>query len=584
VARRLALLAGLTLGAWAFAGCGGGASTSATDTGLTPLGGTPSADGTAFGRLGEALPSGAAGDGLGAILTAAGKDKAGHPVGPANRFAPTAARVAVLVHVGALPRPGRLAIDWYAVGADGKERLLADRRLAVRGRQWAWSVGRAPGPVQPGLYEIVARLRGSERATWFTVGDLEPPKISTAATVAPAPKPMLASDTQAAPTSEWDSWNDGTVPDAPAPAAGGSQAECDLGTGGTALAVDVDAWAGTTLVADRCGLVTLSAGISGGLVQQASGPEGTGAYIDPCDLPGGTDAPGTVVQLAGSSEQGAQATGSVELIDLGLPPMVLGQLQPPDGTKVHPGNTIKARVGAVDVPFASGIHKVDIYGDGELIGTWTRPDGQAKPCNKGRFAAAFDVSYTVPAKPPPVVEIYARAEDYAGHFGWAAWHFPTQGTTWTGKVVGHIEQQVPSGNQIGDADVTVTLTEDAEGKITGVLDGTQTQDLDLETCPSTTSSPGRIHAQVSGTHEGDTVSLELGAVEFTPPGVTPCPGAGPPATMGSLIDPLFPPLGKALAAVVRQDDGTFHAEASGTSGSMYPYTDSYTVDLKPTGD
>ena len=113
----------------------------------------------------------------------------------------------------------------------------------------------------------------------------------------------------------------------------------------------------------------------------------------------------------------------------------------------------------------------------------------------------------------------------------------------------------------------------------GVLNGQQIQTLDLSNCPSATHSPGHIRAEVSGTFKDDVLSLELGAVSFTKPGVTPCPW-GPPEVMGSLVDPLFPPVGKALSSITKQADGKYHGEARGTYGQMYPYTVDFTIDLK----
>ncbi len=88
---------------------------------------------------------------------------------------------------------------------------------------------------------------------------------------------------------------------------------------------------------------------------------------------------------------------------------------------------------------------------------------------------------------------------------------------------------------------------------------------------------------LTGTHHGDAVSLELGRIGFTPPDVTPCPGAGEPGKIGALADPLLPPVGQALSAITKQDDGTFRAEASGTYGVTYPYDVSFTIELKPSG-
>src|SRR5438309_2638977 len=131
--RRLPILAaGVAAGVVVVAGClGGGGGKSSANT-VQPLNHFPRRTGTVLDRTREALPRDRSGVGLLGVVTASGKDRRGHPVKAANRFTPaTARRVAVLVQVGALPRPGQLAIDWYSIDASGKEHRLTERHLRI---------------------------------------------------------------------------------------------------------------------------------------------------------------------------------------------------------------------------------------------------------------------------------------------------------------------------------------------------------------------------------------------------------------------------------------------------------------------
>jgi hypothetical protein len=562
-------------------GGGGGGGNSSSD-GLVRLTTLPRAKGTLLGRLSEALPRRSPGGGVVGIVVAAGKDRRGRPVKPAARFTPANARqIAVVVRVGALRRPGRLAVEWYSIDGAGRERRLHESHVSVSGHQWAWSIGRAPAPVATGLYEAVAHVAGSELATWFSVGSERPPAVSQQA-AGGAPELVSADEGGAL----WDAWSEGTA-GPQQPPGGASSGECFLWTHGgedgiAAFAFTVPVAAGADCTQDATATATVGAAVSGEPTDLASGEAAKHSVarteVDPCTLPGGSDLPGTVVHVLGKDGRGHTATAEVQLADLSPGPIVAGESTPPDGSRVNPGDKITLHFGAGELPFAKGIHKVEFFANGAPLREWSAGD-TPKACDKERFMSEFGGHYTVPADPPPVVELVVRAEDYDSHFGWQTWEFPTRGATWRGTVTARLEQEVPAGMQESDAQLAATLSEDPNGNVTGVLVGEQSQELHLSNCPSTTHSPGRIRAEVSGTFKDDVLSLELGAVDFSKPGVTPCP-FGPPAVMGSLIDALYAPLGKALASITKEGDGRYHAEAKGTSGHVYKYTVRYTIVLK----
>jgi hypothetical protein len=507
----------------------------------------------------------------------------GVSVAHGNRFSPRGAQqVTIDVDVGSLRRARPLTVDWYSIDAAGSATRLERQRETVTASDRAWFRARSRGPAPRGLYEVRARIGASERVTWFHVGDVRPPAGQPQASATAGHAELISDDQEGVP---WDEFAAGKTNDqeqnpAGDPFVGG----CIFHVGGGGYLGWIDAWAAPTLTDQHCGLITLSAAVTGEPVTQASGDEGAVKNIDPCDLPGGTDAAGTVVHLRGTAELGDKPqTWDVTLVDIGTPPMVAGTSTPAAGTRVHAGDTIKFRVGALEMPFSTGIKRVEFSGTNSKVREWVSPDKTPKACDKTRFIKGFEFAYVVPGNPPPVVEILVRAEDYAGHVGWESWDFPTQGATWTGSMHASLEQHVQAGRQESEAEGKVLLTEDGEGNVTGLIDGQQIQTLDLDYCPSATHSPGRIHAEVSGTRKGDVLSLELGAVDFTKPGVTPCPQGGLPFVMGSLIDPLYPPLGKALSEITKGGDGKWRADAEGTYGVMDKYTVHYVFILKREG-
>ena len=138
-----------------------------------------------------------------------------------------------------------------------------------------------------------------------------------------------------------------------------------------------------------------------------------------------------------------------------------------------------------------------------------------------------------------------------------------------------LSQPVPSGTQYSDAVLDLALRDDGHGKLTGELSGTQSQTLALSTCPSTTVTPGTVSAKLTGTRDDSTMSLVAEGVDYTPPQVTPCPGAGLPGVIGGLF--IFPQTAAALQGLKGQPARyRYHHKETLYSGP-YPFTVEYSV-------
>jgi hypothetical protein len=126
----------------------------------------------------------------------------------------------------------------------------------------------------------------------------------------------------------------------------------------------------------------------------------------------------------------------------------------------------------------------------------------------------------------------------AGYFGKVEW-------SWVQRLYG-------GNTQYFTAKADLKLTVNSNGAVTGQLEGTQTQKLDLPAmtpaCTSDTVTPGTLQASVAGqfTPDRQSLSLTITPTQFTPPQVTPCP-AGPPGVADNIqTDPDFATVLQAL--------------------------------------
>lgn len=149
---------------------------------------------------------------------------------------------------------------------------------------------------------------------------------------------------------------------------------------------------------------------------------------------------------------------------------------------------------------------------------------------------------------------------------------------WVGVLSWRLRQPVAAGTQLSEALVDLALTENGKGELTGKLEGTQTQTLLLSTCPSSTVTPGTVKAHLTGERTGTTMRLTAGAIAYTPPDVTPCPGSGAPGVIGGLF--VFPQTAPALQSLIGNAKRGYryrHQETVTVGAGPYPYTLEYSI-------
>ncbi|MGH2692747.1 MAG: hypothetical protein ACRDHM_09625, partial [Actinomycetota bacterium] len=204
---------------------------------------------------------------------------------------------------------------------------------------------------------------------------------------------------------------------------------------------DVDAsvsWIGT------CSQMTLTAAVSGSPQTIASKEIDASSLLrflngatDVCELPGGSDLPGTAVNFGATGSEGATKTTDYTLPDLGEALIAAAESRPAAGSSVDPGQQIDFHaIGMVMMP-ALGIEKLSLYVDGVLLESVGNYSGSAQPvsCDPGRLIAnlvAID-KYRVPDDPPLVIEACAEVLGFDGNKNRDCIEFYT-GEVWEGTV------------------------------------------------------------------------------------------------------------------------------------------------------
>jgi hypothetical protein len=150
-----------------------------------------------------------------------------------------------------------------------------------------------------------------------------------------------------------------------------------------------------------------------------------------------------------------------------------------------------------------------------------------------------------------------------------------QHASYIGVLSWGLRQPVPSGTQLSDAVLDLAVRDDGHGKLTGKLAGTQSQTLDLSTCPSTTVSPGTVRARLTGKRNDSKMRLVAEGVDYTEPQVTPCPGAGLPGVIGGLF--IFPQTATALAGLKGDPHRYRYHHQETVPAGAYPFTIEYSV-------
>ena len=407
------------------------------------------------------------------VVTAAAIDRHARPLKVSTAFAETAKQIVAVAFVGKVPSGSQVTIAWEAYDPVGGVREMFAQRVRVSSFQRAYSTAVAKGRLTLGSYRVHVTLGDQEIETPFNVAELVRGRPApTGPPDDPAPGASGAEDA------------DLCVPqcnDQPSASVGPCASVTSVYGEGMGPVVDAHIFADPS----QCrGGVTLAATVRGPFKVVLTN---VGGYIDntidPCDLPGGNDEPGTVVQLEGyaAGHESEAKHGEVTLIDINPFPLIEGSSQPQTGTKVKPGDTIHFRVSAVEVPATTGVRSLTATTNFYSRLVQDKID-TAKPCTMSKWGRVVDFVLTVPKKPPPVIEVHFVARDFATRQSTLTAYYPTTGHLWKGTIsaTATLTTHVPcvggplcvngivrTGPFIGYYDGTLELVEDTQGAIKG---------------------------------------------------------------------------------------------------------------------
>ena len=425
--------------------------------------------------------------------------KDGSATAPRLSFTTEDQRVTALVGLGSDVGTGStLRVAWYRLTEiDGREELFT-HEIPVGPGGSAFSEGLAAGGLAPGVYLTVATLGEREvRMPWVVRIAESGSARDQSGGVSGAAQPATGDEDWNVPDGGDSGWNEPSGPDEPPPPPG----PCEVLRvfAGFEPFADVSAsasWQGT------CSSMTLAATVSGPALPIASVSE-----IDParlpflagaaglCDLPGGSDLPGTVVHLTATWSEGATGTAYFTVPDFGETLEALVQSIPDPGVRVEPGQRIRLRGMAVVMPAALGVEKVSLRAGDQLIDEVGNASetSSPEPCDFGRLGAVDRTSFTVPQNPPAVLEICADARGFDGTKASHCIEFYT-GEVWQGEVTGDAVQAQCSPPSVPlSGEIRLVVAPD------GTVSGTVTERRDGFTCAGTPVPAFEGNYTVTGT-------------------------------------------------------------------------------------
>lgn len=422
------------------------------------------------------------------MLVAESVDAKGNPVEPTFTFPTSARRMTVLVQVGKVTG-SPLTVAWYR-----GEKKLFEHTVEVGSYERAYSVGKTPGRLAPGTYRATATLEGKTAELEWDVAGESGAAATTAASATAGSEPtagesaVTASPTQPTlfDTANDPGWRDYFGEDDDVRNYFHGDRDCMVVLFATSSGSNLD------YEADTVGLRTGAEGCKGATVDVTAGAGTLVSYtaaapgavtaihlaVDPCSLPGGSDLPGATARFRAATDGYAPpvvANLTVTLGDDTLAPRVRVTSTPAGGTKVEAGDQINVKVIAEERrrggPWQTGVQLIQVTGPDGLVGEPTDYGRLPKKCAQKQWEGGHEVTYTVPSDPPPVIELCAIAEDFAGN------EQSSCGTFFTGEVwQGTATEQYRLG-VTGSAEAEIRLTVAADGSVTGqgagegVIDG-----------------------------------------------------------------------------------------------------------------
>lgn len=422
------------------------------------------------------------------MVVAGSIDAKGIPVGELYTFAPDQPQITVIARVGKVAEGSSIRFAWYQE-TDDEDEPLFDQTVPVVSFDRAYSEGKNPGTLAPGIYKVTATLGDSVREIEFTVAPLS--QKSTPRAESDIEFHWLSAFGVAlvhaqSPTSDADPGQppvagaSGAVHD-PAPMPGASPSkqspQCDVEfmdydrsyllwhdwqNNGTAMAgvIIVDVFcSGPT---ESIPLVPATGPISEGIV--AFSHNGVrveplrlieGGYgfldvkpgvslderreysVDPCATAPGWDLPGEKIDVTFRTTDRRFSklplySAVYTLHEDNSPPTLEVHSQPAKTTKVNAGDKIEIKITARDDDhyvyggWETGVQKMWLTGPAGDIG---KPEINPSPipqaCAKKAKKHTYTTTYTVPSNPPDVIKLCAHAQDYAGNKREKCTTFPT---------------------------------------------------------------------------------------------------------------------------------------------------------------
>ena len=246
-------------------------------------------------------------------------------------------------------------------------------------------------------------------------------------------------------------------------------------------------------------------------------------------VPSASDLPGAKItaQLI-SYDSKADVSSTIILTPDTEKPTLNTSSTPRKGTKVKAGDTIKVRMEASEEytstrsGWQTGVKRIQLIDEGPNPVVVPRWEGIGmRACSAKQWKQFLEVTYTVPANPPPVIRLRAIAEDFAGNKDEDVAEFPTT-DVWSGTttVTSTVVYPGPDMATCRDSwDLKFNFVVGAQGTISGSGTG------DLASPPDCSFGPGMAsqsiqHAEISvlGEKTASGFSLRFALVNWGPAG------------------------------------------------------------------
>lgn len=461
-------------------------------------------------------------DATGPILgmtVAASLDDQGQPVDPSFTYPFDQPEIVVLVRIGEVDA-GPLTFSWYQVTEAGDEALF-EQTVPVEAWDAAFSTGLNPGILAAGTYRVVATFAGQLEAIAWDVAEPQPGDLTdpvgtsqSAEGASPIPGP---SGTATVPVPEPNPYQISGAVLFPHIYSDPPQVELEI------LSHNVTTPPVAVTIQYEVAITGSPPGTSREYTQ-AAGPGIARMYdgVDPCSLPGGSDLPGTSITVSAVplGYESSRQTVTYVLGDDTSRPTV--KIDPPldPGKKVSQGDQIVLEVTAEELEsegsWQTGLFSMSLTGPEGLVDDWTDPWGAAQACTLKTWTRQETFTYTVPPNPPATIELCVVVQDYADNTNREACRTYSTGDQLIGTLTSTLTTSLLGGQNIGtdiaQGEAELSLTLQAEGKLTGTVAYTFTQHGEgTHSCGaySQSSVPLQVTLPVDGDWTKDTIDFRF---------------------------------------------------------------------------